>query len=118
MKTSSPCSCGPRCSCKNCACGPTARCFDALGNETRLQVVFALRSGARTVGELAETTGLEQSAVSHALRTLSDCELTRSTPEGKYRRYELTKTATALLALVDSHVQRHEITAVKPCCCT
>jgi DNA-binding transcriptional ArsR family regulator len=98
-------------------CSPSARCFDALGNETRLQIVFTLRNAESTVSEIVEQTGIEQSAASHALKNLEQCGLVTVTPEGKHRRYALTNTALTLLALVETHTKTHEIPQAKPCCC-
>lgn len=116
MQTNS-CRCGPNCSCKNCACGPAARCFDALGSETRLQLLTALRNKDATVTELVTQTGIEQSATSHALKQLDACGFVTVTPDGKHRRYALAPVAKKLLALVETHVNKHDIPQAKPCCC-
>lgn len=47
-----------------------AEMFQALGNPTRIAIVDALRSGALTVGALAESLSAEQSNISQHLAVL------------------------------------------------
>jgi DNA-binding transcriptional ArsR family regulator len=113
------CKCGPNCTCKNCVCGPYAFFFDTLGNESRFSLLYALRRKAKTVSELIDATGLEQTQVSHALKRLEQGGLVHSTRDGKYRVYAVNKeTVEPLLSLIDDHVKKHCAPHAKPCCCT
>ena len=47
-----------------------ARTMHALATPSRVHLLLRLRAGSRTVGELVEDVGMEQSAVSHQLRVL------------------------------------------------
>ncbi|MEL7625449.1 MAG: metalloregulator ArsR/SmtB family transcription factor [Anaerolineaceae bacterium] len=47
-----------------------ARTFKGLGDPTRLRLLSILFKGETCVSDLAEQTGISQSAVSHQLRTL------------------------------------------------
>jgi DNA-binding transcriptional ArsR family regulator len=48
----------------------TAEVFGLLGDPGRLRLIACLRGGEHNVGDLAERTGLSESATSHALRLL------------------------------------------------
>ena len=63
------------------------RILDALGDPTRRAVFKRLRAGARSVGDLAEGTGVTRSAVSQHLRVLKEARLVNDRPEGTRRLY-------------------------------
>ena len=44
----------------------------ALSTPSRLQILACLRAGPRTVSEIVQAVGMEQSAVSHQLRVLRE----------------------------------------------
>lgn len=112
------CNCGPRCGCKNCACSAHASFFGALANENRLQIVLALRDKAQSVTELGLSTGIEQSAISHALRQLQDVGITSSKRSGRSRIYSLNREVVEpLWILIEPHVKRHSENLSKPCVC-
>jgi len=77
---------------------PTAKSvattMQALATPSRLLILGRLRRGPATVGQLAEDTAMEQSAVSHQLRLLRNLGLVEGEREGRSIRY----------ALYDSHV--------------
>ncbi len=68
--------------------------FSALADPTRLKVLSALAAGPMCVCDLAEVTGVSQSAVSHQLRVLRDRDLVAFTRDGR----------RAVYRLADSHV--------------
>jgi len=70
--------------------------FKALADPTRLRLVSALLAGERCVHELTELLGMEQSAVSHQLRTLRHLRLVRPRKDGRHVFYQLD----------DPHVRR------------
>ncbi len=63
--------------------------FRTLGDPTRLNILFVLTRGERTVGALAKEAGLSISAVSHQLGALRSAGLVAVTREGKSMRYRL-----------------------------
>jgi DNA-binding transcriptional ArsR family regulator len=69
--------------------GVRSKIFQALGNPVRLKIVEQLLAGDKTVTQLVEALGAEQSAVSHALKTLKGCGIVSSTREGKNNIYSI-----------------------------
>ncbi|MBM3269865.1 MAG: winged helix-turn-helix transcriptional regulator [Candidatus Sericytochromatia bacterium] len=63
--------------------------FKVLGDGTRLQLLAVLQAGELSVGELAATVGMTDSAVSHQLRTLRQAGVVRHRRDGKSIRYAL-----------------------------
>ncbi len=53
------------------------------------QLLRLIRDAETTVTEMVETTGLEQSNVSHQLRTLREAGLVKSRRQGRSQRYRL-----------------------------
>jgi DNA-binding transcriptional ArsR family regulator len=63
--------------------------MDALGDRTRRAVFEQLRSGPRSVGEIAAGLPVSRPAVSQHLRVLKDAGLVSERREGTRRIYEL-----------------------------
>lgn len=63
--------------------------FKVLGDSTRLRIMFVLIDGKRSVGDIAETLGMSQSAISHQLKSLRESNLVKSERDGKSILYEL-----------------------------
>ena len=66
-----------------------AETFQALGDASRIRIVWVLSKGERSVGDLAELLGMSQPAVSHHLRTLRNMRLVRVRREGRTSHYSL-----------------------------
>ena len=66
-----------------------AETFQALGDSSRIQIVWALSQGELAVGTLAEVLEMSQPAVSHHLRTLRNLKLVRVRKEGRTSFYSL-----------------------------
>src|SRR5687768_9378414 len=66
-----------------------AETFRALGDPTRLRIVFALSREELCVCDLATTLGVTQSVVSHSLRALRHMRLVRYRKAGKIAYYAL-----------------------------
>ena len=66
-----------------------AQLFKVLGNESRLELLRIIEQEPRTVGALAEATGLSQPLVSQHLRTLRDAGLVAAERSGKEMIYEV-----------------------------
>lgn len=63
--------------------------FKILGDPTRIKILHVLTRGEMCVCDIAETVGMNQSAVSHQLRTLRSARLVKFRKEGKEARYSL-----------------------------
>jgi DNA-binding transcriptional ArsR family regulator len=61
----------------------------ALSTPSRLQILMCLRAGPRTVSEIVEAVGMEQSAVSHQLRVLRQHSVVTMRRIGRTRQYAL-----------------------------
>ena len=65
--------------------------FAALGDETRLAIVWRLSSGgAQSIARLTEGTELTRQAVTKHLRVLEGVGLVKSTREGRETSWELS----------------------------
>jgi DNA-binding transcriptional ArsR family regulator len=63
--------------------------FGALGDPNRRAILELLRTGDRSVGELADELPISRPAVSRHLRLLKDAGLVSDRPEGTRRLYGL-----------------------------
>ena len=61
----------------------------ALSTPSRVLILGCLLSGPRSVSDITETLGMEQSAISHQLRVLREHRLVRAEREGRKRLYAL-----------------------------
>jgi DNA-binding transcriptional ArsR family regulator len=61
----------------------------ALSTPSRVLLLGSLLDGPRSVSDLTESLGMEQSAVSHQLRVLREHELVRAEKVGRTRLYAL-----------------------------
>ncbi len=83
-----------------------AETFQALGDSSRVQIVWLLSHGEHSVGAIAETLQMSQPTVSHHLRTLRNLRLVKTTKEGRSVVYRLDdKHIEHLLKEGIDHVQ-------------
>lgn len=73
-----------------------AETFQALGDSSRVQIVWALSRGEHSVGEIANLLSMSQPAISHHLRTLRNLKLVKVRRDGK----------TSYYSLDDEHIDR------------
>lgn len=66
-----------------------AETFQALGDASRVQIVWSLMQGEQKVGDLAQNLGMNQPAVSHHLRTLRNLKLVKVRRHGRTSFYSL-----------------------------
>ncbi len=66
-----------------------AETFQALGDSSRIQIVWVLSHGEMPVGDIADLTDLSQSSVSHHLRTLRNLKLVKARRDGRTIHYSL-----------------------------
>jgi len=78
--------------------------LSALGSDTRIRIVrlLAAAESELCVCELEPLVDVSESAVSHALSTLTDAGLIARRRDGKWRHYDATERAEALLVALDS----------------
>jgi len=79
----------------------------ALSTPSRVQILGCLMDAPRTVTELTDALGMEQSAVSHQLRILREHMLVEAEWHGRKRVYTLfDQHVVVLLEETVRHVQR------------
>ncbi|MFQ6124874.1 MAG: ArsR/SmtB family transcription factor [Candidatus Heimdallarchaeota archaeon] len=82
--------------------------FKAIANQSRLAIIDLLRKGPKSVTEISEALGYEQSRVSHNLTCLAFCGFVNGERDGKNKVYSLnTDTIHPLLGLVGSHIETY-----------
>lgn len=64
--------------------GITTKFFRALGDPSRLKILYSLMQGERNVGELVGLVGLSQGRVSNHLACLTQCGFVKTRREGKF----------------------------------
>ncbi len=74
-----------------------AKLFRGFADPSRLAILNALRTGARTVSDIVQATGLTQSNVSNHLGCLRDCGLVTAHQEGRFVYYALSDTRVGQL---------------------
>jgi DNA-binding transcriptional ArsR family regulator len=80
-----------------------AKFFLALGDETRLELVAALKEKRMlNVGELSRELAKEQSHISHHLACLRDCGIVRAEKKGRYIYYSLNSSRRILRILKEA----------------
>jgi DNA-binding transcriptional ArsR family regulator len=73
-----------------------AETFQALGDTSRIQIVWALSQEELCVGDIAALLSMSQPAISHHLRTLRNLHLVRVRREGR----------TSFYSLDDEHIEK------------
>lgn len=66
-----------------------AETFQALGDSSRIQIVWALSHGELCVGDVAELLEMSQPQVSHHLRMLRNLKLVKKRKDGRTSYYSL-----------------------------
>jgi DNA-binding transcriptional ArsR family regulator len=79
-----------------------AKLFRGFSDPSRLSILEALRSGALSVSEIVDITGLSQPNVSNHLGCLRECGLVTAEQQGRFVFYEMSDERVAdLLRLAD-----------------
>lgn len=68
-----------------------AQVFNALADETRLEIIRLLSAGEKSVEQLVDALGIAQSTTSHHLRVLKDAKLVKAEKRGRNTFYALTQ---------------------------
>jgi len=88
--------------------------FLTLGNEQRIEIILCLLEGPKTVTEIVEKVGAQQSTISHNLHQLRACSFVEVEVKGKRRVYSVNKkTISPLFKLIQKHAQTY---CKKQCC--
>lgn len=66
-----------------------SKVFKVISDPTRLSILFLLQEEKLNVGTIAEALNMEQSAISHQLKTLKTARLVKSERKGKQMIYSL-----------------------------
>jgi len=69
--------------------------FKIFADSTRIKMLYVLMAGEMCVCDLADTLSMNQSAISHQLRTLKQMNLVKYRREGK----------TVFYSLADGHIK-------------
>ena len=95
--------------------GEVARAMSALSTESRVLILGRLREQPRSVGDLADAIGMEQSAVSQQLRVLRHLGLVIAERRGRQVFYGLHDSHVAgLLDQAVFHAEHHRMSAAEP----
>jgi len=79
--------------------------FVNFANKTKFDIIMSLKEKSMNVSQIVEKIGAEQSAVSHNLKDLAECNIVEVKQKGKQRIYSLNKkTIIPLLKNVENHV--------------
>jgi len=89
--------------------------LETLSNEIRLDILLSLEKKSKNVTQICQSTGLNQTTVSHNLSRLEKCGFVHVEKEGKYRIYSVNKeTIIPLLKLMNQHMNKY---CKKLCAC-
>ncbi len=95
-----------------------ARAFQALSDETRLEIVRLLSHGERCVCELQGALEAAQSRLSFHLKTLKDAGLVSDRRQGRWVYYALNRDALDAIAGFAAAVKpgKHAGSCAQACC--
>lgn len=83
--------------------------FRLISDPTRLSILFLLRQEELSVGNIAKKLNMEQSAISHQLKTLKNSRLVKAKRAGKNMIYSLDDLHIfSILEQVLTHVKEQK----------
>ena len=89
-------------------CNTYIQFFSTLADPTKLEILRLLREESKSVNQICEELGFEQSRVSHNLIKLKELGFIDVEPHGKQRFYSIDKkTIKPLLNLINKHVDNY-----------
>ncbi len=89
-------------------CGMYNKFFMNLANKMNIQIIELLENGPMNVKTITKETNREQSAVSHCLRKLNDCNIVKVQKKGRERFYHLnTEFLFPMYDLLDKHASKY-----------
>jgi ArsR family transcriptional regulator, zinc-responsive transcriptional repressor len=82
--------------------------FSNLGNPLKIGIILSLRIKSKNVTEISHELKVEQSKISHALKSLKNCKIVNTKRDGKQIIYSLNKkTILPMLELIDKHANQN-----------
>jgi ArsR family transcriptional regulator len=93
------------------------RRFQALSDETRLQIIDMLRKGESCVCDLTEALETGQSRLSFHLKVLKDAGLVTDRREGRWSYYTLNREAFAQLEEFVGELPSTRLSVLASRCC-
>lgn len=86
-----------------------SKIFKIISDPTRLSILFLLQKEELSVGSIAQSLNMEQSAISHQLKTLKTSRLVKSKRAGKSMIYSLDDLHIfSILEQVSTHIEEQE----------
>lgn len=86
-----------------------SKIFKMISDPTRLSILFLLQKEELSVGVIAQSLSMEQSAISHQLKTLKTSRLVKSKRAGKNMIYSLDDLHIfSILEQVLTHIKEQE----------
>ena len=86
-----------------------SKIFKIISDPTRLSILFLLQKEELSVGNIAQSLSMEQSAISHQLKTLKSSRLVKSKRAGKNMIYSLDDLHIfSILEQVSTHIKEQE----------
>lgn len=94
---------------KNESIQEVSNIFKMISDPTRLSILFLLQKEELSVGAIAHSLSMEQSAISHQLKTLKTSRLVKSKRAGKNMIYSLDDLHIfSILEQVSTHIEEQE----------
>lgn len=86
-----------------------SKIFKIISDPTRISILFLLQQQELSVGAITTSLEMEQSAISHQLKTLKEARLVKARREGKAIYYSLDDNHVfSILEQVLTHVREEE----------
>ncbi|MCL5008161.1 MAG: metalloregulator ArsR/SmtB family transcription factor [Candidatus Marsarchaeota archaeon] len=82
--------------------------FYAIGDYSRFRILDSLAERDLNVSEIVETTGIEQSNVSHHLHCLLNCGFVNVRREGKERIYAINPEVKETVNSITKHINSYK----------
>jgi DNA-binding transcriptional ArsR family regulator len=80
--------------------------FTNLANPLKIGIILSLRTKDKSVTQISKELLVEQSKISHALKTLKNCSIVDVKQKGKQRIYSLNKkTIVPILDIIEKHAR-------------
>jgi DNA-binding transcriptional ArsR family regulator len=82
--------------------------FVNFANKNKLEIILALKESDLNVSAIVKKLDCEQSAISHNLKKLANCNIVTVRQQGRERIYSLNKdTVLPMLRIVEMHVKKN-----------
>lgn len=83
--------------------------FKVFGDSTRIRILYLLLDGEKNVSDISDALAMNQSAVSHQLKTLKQSDLIKVRRDGKAMFYSLSDDhVESILKLGMDHIMEED----------